>query len=215
MIVNEVVTGVIAIIIAYLLGSIPFAYIFTRLMTSKDIRQLGSGNVGGNNVYGQVGLKAAIPVAIFDVGKGTAAVAIAHWLLDVPMYEPQLFVLLAGIAAVAGHMWSIYLKFTGGNGLSATIGVLAFLLPWELLIVIALLLVLTAITRNLVLSVNISLLSVPIFAWFLEKEWMYVAFCLVLIVMLVLNFIPTAKAALIKAGTGKNLVDDLLRRDKS
>ena len=215
MIVNEVLTGIIAIIIAYLLGSIPFAYIFTRLMTGRDIRQLGSGNVGGNNVYGQVGLKAAIPVAIFDVGKGTAAVAIAHWLLDVPMYEPQIFILLSGIAAVAGHMWSIYLKFTGGNGLSATIGVLAFLLPWELLIVIALLLILTAITRNLVLSVNISLLSVPISAWFLEKEWMYVGFCLVLIVMLVLNFIPTAKAALVKAGTGKNLVDDLLRRDKS
>ena len=215
MIVNEVITGVIAIIIAYLLGSIPFAYIFTRLMTGKDIRKLGSGNVGGNNVYGQVGLKAAIPVAIFDVGKGTAAVVVAHWLLDAPMYEPQLFVLLAGIAAVAGHMWSVYLKFTGGNGLSATIGVLAVLLPWELLIVIALLLVLTAITRNLVLSVNISLLSVPISAWFLEKEWMYVGFCLVLIVMLVLNFIPTAKAALVKAGTRKNLVDDLLRKDKS
>jgi len=215
MIVNEVLTGVIAIIIAYLLGSIPFAYIFTRLMTGKDIRKLGSGNVGGNNVYGQVGLKAAIPVAIFDVGKGTAAVVVAHWLLDAPMYEPQLFVLLAGIAAVAGHMWSVYLKFTGGNGLSATIGVLAVLLPWELLIVIALLLVLTAITRNLVLSVNISLLSVPISAWFLEKEWMYVGFCLVLIVMLVLNFIPTAKAALVKAGTRKNLVDDLLRKDKS
>ena len=214
MIVNEVLTGIIAVIIAYILGSIPFAYIFTRLMTGKDIRQLGSGNVGGNNVYGQVGLKVAIPVAIFDVGKGTAAVAIAHWLLDVPMYEPQIFILLSGIAAVAGHMWSIYLKFTGGNGLSATIGVLAFLLPWELLIVIALLLILTAITRNLVLSVNISLLSVPISAWFLEKEWMYVGFCLVLIVMLVLNFIPTAKAALVKAGTGKNLVNDLLRKDK-
>lgn len=218
MIVNEVLTGIIAIIIAYLLGSIPFAYIFTRLMMGKDIRQLGSGNVGGNNVYREVGIKAAIPVAIFDVGKGTAAVVVAHWLLDVPMYqsyEPQLFVLLAGIAAVAGHMWSVYLKFTGGNGLSATIGVLAVLLPWELLIVIALLLVLTAITRNLVLSVNISLLSVPISAWFLEKEWMYLGFCLVLIVMLVLNFIPTAKAALVKAGTRKNLVDDLLRKDKS
>ena len=218
MIVNETLTGIIAIIIAYLLGSIPFAYIFTRLITGKDIRQLGSGNVGGNNVYREVGIKAAIPVAIFDMGKGTAAVAIAHWLLDVPMYqsyEPQLFVLLAGIAAVAGHMWSVYLKFTGGNGLSATIGVLAVLLPLELLIVIALLLVLTAITRNLVLSVNISLLSVPISAWFLEKEWMYLGFCLVLIVMLVLNFIPTAKAAFVKAGTRRNLVDDLLRKDKS
>jgi len=214
MIVNEIITGIIAIIIAYLLGSIPFAYIFTRLVSGKDIRQLGSGNVGGNNVFQEVGWKAAIPTAIFDVGKGAAAVAIAHWLLNVPLHEPQLFVLLAGIAAVAGHMWSIYLKFAGGNGLSATIGALAILLPWELLIVIGLLLILTAITRNLVLSVNISLFSVPISAWFLEREWLYVGFCIILIIMLVLNFIPTARAALAKSGNKETLLAEVLRKDK-
>jgi glycerol-3-phosphate acyltransferase PlsY len=215
MIVNEVVTGFIVIIIAYLVGSFPSAYIITRLATGKDIRQLGSGNVGANNTFREVGLKAAIPVAILDLGKGTAAVAIAHWLLEAPLHEPQLFVLLAGIAAIAGHMWSIYLKLKGGNGLGATIGVLTVLLPWELLIVIGLLLILTAITRNLVLSVSISLFSVPISAWFLEeKEWLYVGFCIVLIIMLVLNFIPTARAALTKAGNKEKLFDELLRRDE-
>jgi glycerol-3-phosphate acyltransferase PlsY len=209
-----VVNEIIAVVLGYLLGSIPSAYIVTRLATGKDIRKLGSGNVGGNNVFREVGLKVAIPVAIFDVGKGTAAVSIAHWLLRVPLHEPQLFILLAGIAAVAGHMWSAYLKFTGGNGLSATIGVLAIVMPWELLIVIALLLVLTAITHNLVLSVNISLLSVPISAWFLEKEWLYVGFSIVVMIMLVLNFIPTARAALVKAGSRKSLFDELLRRNK-
>ncbi len=186
--------------------------IVTRLATGKDIRKLGSGNVGGNNVFREVGLKAAIPVAIFDVGKGTAAVAIAYKLLNVPFYEPQLFVLLAGIAAVAGHMWSIYLRFAVGNGLSATIGVLAIVMPWEILIAIALLLVLTVITHNLVLSVNISLLSVPVSAWFIEKEWLYVGFCIIVMIMLVLNFIPTARSALVKAGTGRNLFAELLRR---
>ncbi len=214
MIVNEVITGFVVIIIAYLLGSIPWAYIITRLATGQDIRRLGSGNVGANNVYRHVGLKAAIPVAIFDVGKGAAAVAVAHWLLGVPFYEPHLLVLLAGIAVVAGHTWSVYLKFTGGNGLSATIGALAIILPWELLIVIALLLVLKVITRNLVLSVNISLLSVPISAWFLEKELLYVGFCIVLIIMLVLNFIPQIKADLSKAGSRRNLFAELLRREK-
>ena len=214
MIVNEVITGFVAIIIAYLLGSIPAAYIVTRLATGKDIRRLGSGNVGGNNVYRHVGLRAAIPVAIFDVGKGTAAVAIAHWLLDAPLFEPHLFVLLAAIAVVAGHTWSVYLKFSGGNGLSATIGALAIIMPWELLIVIALLLVLKVITRNLVLSVNISLLSVPISAWFLEREWMYVGFCIVLIIMLVLNFTPQIKADLAKAGSRRNLFNKFLRRGK-
>ncbi len=214
MIVNEVITGFIVITIAYLLGSIPWAYIITRLATGQDIRRLGSGNVGANNVYRHVGLKAAIPVAIFDVGKGAAAVAVAHWLLGVPFHEPYLLVLLAGIAVVAGHTWSVYLKFTGGNGLSATIGALAIILPWELLIVIALLLVLKVITRNLVLSVNISLLSVPISAWFLEKELLYVGFCIVLIIMLVLNFIPQIKADLSKAGSRRNLFAELLRREK-
>ena len=90
MIVNEVVTGFIVIIIAYLVGSFPSAYIITRLATGKDIRQLGSGNVGANNTFREVGLKAAIPVAILDLGKGTAAVAIAHWLLAAPPWRQAL-----------------------------------------------------------------------------------------------------------------------------
>jgi hypothetical protein len=85
---------------------------------------------------------------------------------------------------------------------------------WELLIVVALLLVLKVITRNLILSVNIILLSVPISAWFLEKEWLYVGFCIVLIVMLVLNFTSQIKADLAKAGSRKNLFNKLLRREK-
>ncbi len=211
MIVNEVITGVIAIIIAYLLGSIPAAYIVTRLATGKDIRKLGGGNVGGRNVFREVGLRAAIPVAIFDVGKGAAAVAIAHWVLD----APPPFVLAAGLAAVAGHMWSIYLKLTGGNGLSATIGVLSVLMTRELLIVLALMLLFTVITRNPVLSLNISLLSLPVSAWFLGKSWLPVVFTILLILIMVLNFIPTARAALAKAGSKENLFAELLRKKKA
>ncbi len=224
MIVNDIVTGIIALIVAYLLGSIPSAYIITRLATGKDIRRLGGGNAGARNVFHEVGLWAAIIVGVFDVGKGAAAVAIAHWLLNVPLYElqffqlasgPQLFVLAAGLAAVAGHMWSIYLKFTGGNGLAATIGVLSVLMTRELLIVIALILIFTVITRNVVLSVNISLLSVPVSAWFLEKSGLLVAFSVVLLLILVLNFLPTFRAALVKAGSKENFFNELLRRDKA
>ena len=211
MIVNDIVTGIIAVIIAYLLGSIPSAYIITRLATGKDIRRLGGGNVGARNVLHEVGLWAAIIVGVFDVGKGAAAVAIASWLLG----APQLFVLAAGLAAVAGHMWSIYLKFTGGNGLAATIGVLSVLMTRELLIVIALILVFIVITRNPVLSVNISLLSVPVSAWFLEKSGPFVAFSVVLLLILVLNFLPTFRAALVKAGSKENFFNELLRREKA
>ncbi len=206
--------GILAIVIGYLLGSFPSAYIVTRLLTGKDIRQLGGGNVGARNTYREVGLGAATVVAIFDMGKGAAAVAIAHRLLNVPLYELEPFVLAAGVAAVAGHMWSVYLKFSGGNGLGATIGVLAVVMPWELLIVLALMLVLTAFTRNLVLSLNISLLSLPVSAWFLEKSWLPVVFVVLLIVIMILNFIPTARAALAKAGSKDNLRAELLRRGK-
>ena len=213
MVLPEVIAGFVSIIIAYLLGSINSAYIVTRLVTGKDIRQLGGGNAGGRNVFREVGLVAAIPVVIFDMGKGVASVAIAHWFVNVPLFEMHPFVLLAGTAAVAGHMWSVYLKFTGGNGLAAAIGVLAMIMPRELLIVLAIMIVLTVFTHNPVLSLNISLLSMPVSTWFLEKLWLPVGFSIVLIVIMVLNFIPTARDALAKAGSCRNLFNQLLSRN--
>lgn len=205
------VNGLIALIIAYLLGSIPAAYIATRLIKGKDIRQMGWGNVGAGNTFREVGKVAGITVGILDVGKGAAAVAIAHWLLD----APQLFLLAAGIAAVAGHIWPVYLKFSGGRGLATTLGVLAILMPWELLIVLAITIILIVITRNPVLSVNISLLSVPVSAWFLEKSWLLVIFPIVLLLILALNFLPRARADLVQAGGMENYLAELLRRNKT
>jgi glycerol-3-phosphate acyltransferase PlsY len=212
MIINEIFTGIIVVIIGYLLGSINSAYIVTRLVTGKDIRTLGGGNAGGRNVFRSVGLAAAVPVAVFDIGKGVASVAIAHWLLGVPLYEPHIFIYLAGIAAVAGHMWSIYLRFTGGNGLAATVGVLAMVMPVALLIVLIIMGLLSIFTRNPVLSLNIGLLSLPFSSWFLEKSWLAVLFSVILIVIMVLNFIPTARAALAQAGNADNLRKEMLRR---
>ncbi len=209
-----IVNGAIAVIIAYLLGSIPSAYIITRLVTGKDIRKLGGGNVGARNVFVEVGVAAGVATLIFDGGKGAAAVAIAHWLLDAPL----LFLLAAGLAAVAGHMWSIYLKFTGGNGLATAIGVLSVTMTRELLIVLAVTLVFIVITHNPTLSVNISLLSVPISGWFLEKppeRVLLVVFSIVLLVIMVLHFFPTAKAAIAKAGSRENLFAELLRTNRA
>lgn len=115
MIVNRVVTGFVAIIITYLLGSIPSAYLITRFHTGKDIRQLGAGNVGAHNVFAEVGKVAGTVVAILDVCKGAAAIAITYRLLDVPLSSPDPFMLAAGVAAIVGHIWSVYLKFTGGK----------------------------------------------------------------------------------------------------
>ena len=224
MIVNEIITIIIAIVVGYLLGSIPSAYIAVRLIKGKDIRQMGGGNVGARNAFQQAGKRAGVAVGIFDVGKGATAVAIAQWLLGVPLgaitiaeYSlgaPVTFVLIAGLAAIAGHIWSIYLKFTGGNGLSPTIGVLAVLMPTELLITLAITLILVIFTRNPVLSINIGLISVPLSTWLLEKSGLMVTFTIIVLLMLVLHFLPTAMTAIAKAGSKQNLVNELLRRDK-
>jgi len=214
------VDGVIALIIAYLLGSIPAAYIVTRLRTGKDVRQVGGGNVGARNVFVEVGKVAGIAVGIFDVAKGAAAVAIACWLLGSPplslLDTPLYFVLAAGVAVVAGHIWSIYLKFTGGNGIATTLGVLSLLVTRELLIALAITLVFIVVTRNPVLSMNISLFSVPVSARFLQEPWLpYVIFSIVVALVLVLNFLPTFRAGLAEAGSKENFVAELLRRDKA
>jgi len=218
MIYNELVSGIIAIVVAYLVGAFPTAYVTTRLFTGKDIRQLGSGNVGANNTFREVGLAAGITVGIVDIGKGAAAVAIAHAIVGIPFFvsnhEYNYFPAIAGLAAVAGHVWPVYLKFAGGNGVATALGTLIILLPRELGIACAVILLLWVITHNLIMSVYISCLTVPLTAWFLEKDWLYVGYALALIVVLVLVFIPTARAALVKAGSKDNLVAELLRRDK-
>jgi glycerol-3-phosphate acyltransferase PlsY len=218
------VNGILAILIGYMLGSIPSAYIITRLKTGKDIRKLGGGNVGANNVYREVGLVAAIIVGFFDMAKGAIAVLIAGWLVGYPkpwllswllpwdFDSSTLFILAAGLAAVVGHIWSIYLKFTGGNGIATTIGVLSILLTRELGVALAISLLLMVITHNLILSINISLLiSVPVFAWFLQGAWLSVVFALILSLVLVVHFLPTALAALNKAGSKEKFTAELLR----
>lgn len=222
MIISETFTGIIAILIAYLLGSISSAYVITRILTGKDIRTLGGGNAGANNVYQEVGLIPAIGVGVFDILKGGAAMFITRLLVDdlstrvvnAPL-EVQSYIMAAGLAVVAGHIWPIFLKFRGGNGLATTIGVLAVIMTTELLIAIAIILILVMITRNPILSVNISLVSVPLSTWLLDKPWIFILFAFALIIMMIINFIPTARDALVKAGGTDKLFADLFRRNKA
>ena len=204
--------GIIAVIIAYLLGSIPSAYIVTRLIARKDIRKLGGGNSGAHNVYLHVGKDAGIAVGVFDIAKGALAVVIAIFGLGAPVY----FVLGAGLAAIAGHIWSVFLKFTGGNGMATTIGVLTVLMTQELLIAIAIMLLLWAVTRNPILSMNISLLiSVPVAAALLGKPLLLIIYPLLVALILVIHFLPTARAALAKSGSKENLGAELMRRKEA
>lgn len=215
MIINDIVTGIIAIVIGYLLGSIPSAYLFARLASGKDIRQMGGGNVGGLNVYREVGAWPAAAVGIVDLSKGAAAVAIAYWLLDFP---PE-FVLLAGLGAVIGHNWMVWLKFSGGKGMGATIGALAVVMPvygyWQgLLIFLGIILIPFIITRNVALSMGTGLLFLPLIIWLGMQSGIGTIMAIILAVVIAIKFLPTARAAWAKAGTKKDFVFDRWHRGR-
>jgi len=138
----NVALSVLSIVIAYLLGSIPFAYIIGKL-SGLDVRQVGDKNVGTFNVFRHAGLGAGIATLIAEVGKGALAIVVAK-LLSVP----ELVMFGAGVAAVIGHNWPVFLRFRGGRGLAVAIGVLLALLPIEMLIAAAISLVVLYTTRS-------------------------------------------------------------------
>ena len=117
---SDVVLSVGLILGAYLLGSIPSAYLIGRFVAGIDIRKYGSGNVGASNVSVHVGKKWVVPIALFDV--------FAKGLLPVYIGGPALLdlntaaVAVAALAAMCGHNWPIFLKFSGGRGISVGIG---------------------------------------------------------------------------------------------
>lgn len=113
----------IVFIIAYLLGSIPFAKIIAWQMYHVDIQKRGSGNIGFANVLGVLGWRAALPTLIGDVGKGMLAVVIAlHYLTPDQAYW-------AGIVAVFGHIFPVWLGFRGGKGIDTALGAMLLLAP--------------------------------------------------------------------------------------
>lgn len=159
-------TGVsiaLSLVLAYLLGSIPFAYIIGRI-GGLDIREVGDRNVGTFNVFRHAGLVAGIATLIGDVGKGAIAILVAKALSG---YE--LVVFGAGVAAVIGHNWPIFLRFRGGRGLAVVIGVLLVLLPREMVIAVALGVVVLIITRNSVWVGVTIFVPLVLLSWLLRE----------------------------------------------
>jgi glycerol-3-phosphate acyltransferase PlsY len=204
---SEIIAGVIAVMIAYLLGSFPSAYIITRWQRGLDIRYIGSGNVGGVNVYREVGMKAGITVAMVDISKGIAAVSIAYWLLDVT----QLFILLVGLIVVAGHLWMVFLKFSGGGGMGTSVGVISILMPlygyWlELLMFITIMVLVIIITYNAAFSAIVSLFLLPLIVWLGTHSIPVTLFSIGLGSIMILKFAPTIKREWSKDRTIKSRI---------
>lgn len=145
---------------AYLLGSIPASYIVAYVWTGgQDIHQIGDGNPGVMNVWDNVGLTPALIAAAGDIGKGTAAVGLAYWVSD-----GHTLAILAGLAAVVGHDYSVFLRFKGGNGTATTVGAWLALAPLATLAAVPLTLVIFLVTRRKRLAGLVGLNAVPFFS---------------------------------------------------
>jgi len=117
---------IIAIIISYLVGSIPTAYIFGKVLKGIDIRKSGSGNVGATNAFRVLGRSAGITVLILDTLKGLFCVVVAgnFAVLENVAVHGLLVRIILGLVCICGHNWTIFLQFKGGKGVATTLGVL-------------------------------------------------------------------------------------------
>jgi glycerol-3-phosphate acyltransferase PlsY len=155
-------TYILAVVVGYLLGSIPFGLLLTRLAGTEDLRSIGSGNIGATNVLrtGRKSLAAATLAG--DLLKGTAAVLIAG------TFGGAEAAMLAGLAAFLGHLFPVWLKFRGGKGVATYIGVLLGLF-WPAAIVFCLVWLATAVTfRYSSLSGLVAGVVTPIFLWWFD-----------------------------------------------
>lgn len=168
---------IIAILISYLIGSIPSGFLLTKYVMKKDVRQYGSGNIGATNVARVMGLKAGILVAVFDMLKGYLGVMVGQAILGGNLSTAILFV---AIAAIAGHDWSIFLGFSGGKGVATTFGVILRLYPLAFLFYALIWLGLVLKTRYVSLGSIIGSISLPLTLYFTAYDSKHVIFAAML-----------------------------------
>ena len=118
------------IILAYLLGSIPFGLLIPKLYGVEDIRKIGSGNIGATNALRACGVFGALLVTFFDIAKGVGPVLLAIYLGSSGLFSDLEYLkLIVGFAAIAGHIFPVFLAFKGGKGVNTALGVFLVLVP--------------------------------------------------------------------------------------
>ncbi|MBZ3695035.1 glycerol-3-phosphate 1-O-acyltransferase PlsY [Phyllobacterium calauticae] len=167
-----------ALVLGYLLGSIPFGLILTRLAGLGDVRSIGSGNIGATNVLRTGNKKLAAATLLLDMFKGTAAVLIAGAI------SPQAAI-VAGLGAFLGHIFPVWLKFKGGKGVATYLGVLLGLVWQVALIFAAIWLIIAYATRYSSLSALIAAVATPIILYVMG----YHAIALLFLILTVVVFI--------------------------
>ena len=165
----------VLMLLGYLLGSTPTAYIAGRLLKGRDIRQMGDGNVGARNAFCELGAKAGVAIFFVDAAKEALAIIIAQ-AADMP----QVAVLFTGAAAVVGHNWPVFIGFRGGRGESTTIGVLLTLITQPMLIIAAPAALTLFIRRNVTLASCVLFIPLPLLCWWLGASVSLISYSMAL-----------------------------------
>ena len=196
---------VFALLGAYLLGSIPTAYIVGRVRKKTDIRQIGSHNMGAMNTFYQVGFAWGMIVLVVDILKGMAAMAIAKalGLASLSFWGISgFFYLFSGIVAVLGHGYPVWLQFKGGKGGATAIGVLAFLMwPWSVPMYAGLFFLLFLFTRAPTISYSLAFFGYPFLSWYVYHRWDWIVFSVILCLVPLIKYIPRIKEMRAAAGS--------------
>lgn len=182
---------IVTLIVAYLLGSIPFGLIIGLFWKKIDVRDHGSGNIGVSNVLRTVGKLPALIALVFDVGKGSVAVLLAKQFFTNPFIW-----LLVGCAAIVGHSWSIFLKFKGGRSVATSWGVLIALSPVIALTLLLVWLITLAISRYISLSSITAAIALPITVYIMDYPTGYFILAFLLGLVVVLRHRPNIKRLL-------------------
>jgi glycerol-3-phosphate acyltransferase PlsY len=158
--------GLLAILIAYLLGAIPFGYLVTRFTTGKDVRSEGSGNIGATNVLRAAGRGAAVATLVLDTAKGFAAVWIAGWLTD----GSSGWMADAALAVMVGHAFPIFLGFKGGKSVATFTGAFLYLTPIPALCGIVVFVITVVVTRYISAASILAAATFPLGVWLIQHS---------------------------------------------
>ena len=169
---------------AYVLGSVPTAYIVVRAVNGEDIRDVGSHNVGALNAYRRVGAWAGLTVLLVDAAKGALAVTVPR-LLGIDDWA--LFITTPLV--VAGHNWPVFLNFRGGKGAAAIFGISLVIVPWLTVITAGPSILVMLLLRNVVLGAAFGFILLNILLWVTGQGAEQVGLCLLLTLLVTVTYV--------------------------
>jgi len=181
----EVGAFTLSLLFAYLIGAIPMGYVMARIFKGIDIRKQGSGNVGATNVLRTVGKLPAIITLLFDISKGAIVILLigGYAYKYLGLIDQDFYRCLLGFTAICGHIWPVFLKFKGGKGVATTIGVMAVISPFTLLISLGIWVLVFTITSYVSVSSLVFGVALPVAATISGQNLFIIIFTVTLCIL--------------------------------